>query len=224
MRISIETGELFGAFVRREIVAPPARAVTAGVHAAGEGLQLELRQDVERAGLGSRIPNAIRLNKYPSSGASFGAAAQIWTKTGAARILASFAEGATIRGSDGKFLAIPTESVPRATGGGRGGRKRMTPVEVEAHFNQDLRMIPSRKRGIYLLVLDDVVEGKSRGRNRLRTASRRRLADGRKKITKVMFVLIKEARIGKRLSPEALVERWVGRIPDLIARAAPEAV
>src|SRR5690606_37756156 len=155
MRISVQTSGLFGAFFRQAVIQPLEGAVTAGVHAAGEGLQLELRQQVERAGLGSRLPNAIRINKYRSSGASMSAAAQIWTKSGAAKILGAHAEGATITGKDGNYLAIPNDSVPRAAGG-RGGRKRMSPVEVEAHFNQELRMIPSRKAGIHLLILDQV--------------------------------------------------------------------
>jgi len=199
-------------------------AVTRGVRTAGLGLKLELRRQVLSAGLGQGIANAVRQVDYPKSAKSLGAAALVYSK--APMVHRVFEEGATIRAKSGGFLAIPTENVPRK-GGGRGGSKRMSPIEVEARFNQELRFVPRKGTGPALLVLDDVTASFSRKTGRLRgfrNLTARRKASGRFGATVVMFILMPRVTLRKRLDFAGAGQRWIARVPELILsswRAAP---
>lgn len=193
-------------------------AVTAAVRTAGTGLKLELRRQVVSAGLGERLANAWQQSNYPAGGASLGAAALVRSK--APTIFAAFNAGAVIRRNGGRWLAIPTANVPRMPGA-RGGGKRMSPVDVEAHFNAELRFVEPRggKRSA-LLVLDQVTlsisrkTGKVRG---VRRATKGRPARG--KVSVVMFVLVPQVRLRKRLDVEAAGQRWLDRLPSMILEA-----
>lgn len=114
-------------------------------------------------------------------------------------ILAAITEGATIQSPNGAWLAIPTAAVPRH--GGRSG-KRMTPVEVEAHYNRELIYRPARGGNAGLLVLD-LTRGK--GGRGWRPDTARRRAQGRTAQPVVMFVLVKSASLPRRLDGAALV-------------------
>jgi hypothetical protein len=193
--------------------------VTAGVRSATEGLKQEIRQQVEGAGLGPRLGNAVRSRMYPVRGNSLGAAGIVYPSgvgkiPRVEQILDAFDRGVTIRSSRGLFLAVPTEQAGRRRGG-----RRETPGEWERRNGLRLRFV-YRRGGASLLVIDNAVPG--RGGRGYRDATRRRQASGRKPETVVIFLLLPVVRLGKRLDLESLARKWADQTPELIARAVPQ--
>lgn len=195
------------------------RAIDAGVTETTDSLKTDLRNRVRAAGLGERLPNTIRGKVYRKPGKP--TRGLVYANRGknrgqrtpghpgsAATILAAFAHGATIRPVNGsQYLWIPTKEVPRI------GKYRMTPGEVEERFRQDFRII--RAKNGRLLAVVDVVAGKNKRGYRAPTA--KRLAQGRTTAIVVMFTLVREAHIPKRLdfdTPRVKAER------DLAANVA----
>lgn len=179
-------------------------AVTRAVKAAGEGLKTDLRAEVVGAGLGRRLANTWRSQAYPKSGVSAGAASLVWSK--APKLIGAHADGATIRATSGLWLAIPLP----AAGKGRGGR-RITPGEWEQRSGAKLRFVYRRGR-TGLLVADAFRVSKSG------TARQSRAKTGRGAQTVPIFVLVKQVRLKKRLSPEPKLRSWGGRLVPLIER------
>jgi len=166
----------------------------------------ELRDDVEGAGLGRRLANTWRGKVFPGGGSSFTPAGFVWSK--AAKIVGAFATGATILPTDGRrYLAIPTNNVPLKARG-----RRMTPVEVEATFNQDL--IVRMGRGGRKLAFVNVIAAKNK--RGFRAATKGRLAQGRQVKLVLMFILVPAVRIPKRIDPDATFQRWAGRYDALV--------
>ncbi len=174
-------------------------------------LKADLRDQVTRAGLGERLARTWRSAVYPSAGESLDPAGVVSSK--APRIVSSFADGATIRPVNGsRFLAIPTENVPR--GRGRGQRAKMTVFEVETHFNQDLVLRPGRNGSIVGFV--HVLAGRSGRGFRRKTAGR--VAQGRKSKLVPMFVFVRQAKAAKLLDLPAAA----GRAASLASRRLKE--
>lgn len=184
-------------------------AVERAISDATDGLKRELRGQVEAAGLGSRLARTIRSETYPKSGKSLDPVGLVYTK--APKLLSVFETGATITPVNGsKYLAIPTENVPHKTGGR--GLRRMSPVEVEASFDQQLKFAKAGN-GRLLAYLDVVHAKNKRG---WRKGTRRRISSGRSLQTIPMFVLIPQAHLRKRIDIQGAGERWADRIPSLI--------
>ncbi|MGE0716410.1 MAG: DUF6441 family protein [Alphaproteobacteria bacterium] len=192
-------------------------ALTAALAAAADGLKLDMRAAIRNAGFGERLPNAVGSNVFPKGGrASFRAAGTVFARgERAAAIFQAWSTGVTIRGGRGQWLAIPTRSAPRQLRG-----TPPTPASVEAYFGRPLRYVYLRRRDFGLLVMDEVTAARS-GRG-LRNATRRRRAQGRRVASVVMFLVIPEARIPRRLDFDSLAERWSAAVPDLIERLLPE--
>src|SRR5687768_7476820 len=107
----------------RNVFAAPTRVA---ISAAADGLKFELRPQLQAAGLGERIANAVASNVYPVSGKSLHPAALVYPRGPLAeRIFEAFNSGATIKAKNKSFIAIPTKN---AWVGGKGG-KRPTPAE-----------------------------------------------------------------------------------------------
>lgn len=196
-----------------------AGAVTKGVTQATRSALSEMRQQMTSAGLGRRLPNALRGTVYPQRENSLKAKGVIQPKDGeATSIFQAFTEGATIRGRTGNWLAIPTENVPR-TASGRGSPRKMTPQEVEESFNQDLIIKRSPKPNVFTAWIN-AVDAKSR--KGFRRATPKRLAQGRNLKLVMMFTLIRVVRLNARLQPAPIVEKWAGLTPILISQALPK--
>ena len=162
------------------------------VDRASAALQAELRSQVTAAGLGPRVAQAWRRQTYPAPGTkSLSPAALVWSKAGT--IVRAYNEGTPIRPKRGAALAIPSDWVPL-----KANRRRMTPVEVEARFNRDLRYV-KLPNGNAVLIMDQVIEGRSGG---LRRASKGRKAQGRRVTSKIMFTLVRQVKVAKRLDVE----------------------
>ena len=182
-------------------------AVTAGVKEVTEGVKGDLRAQVISAGLGQKVANAWRDKFYPS-GKSIKAAGFIFTK--AQDIIYAFDYGVTIKSNKGFFLAIPTPSAPkRGTDG-----KRINPSNFPESGLGKLRFV-YRPGKISLLVVDDL---RARGGKRggFGKASESALAKGRGITTVVMFFLVPQVSLKKKLDVDAAVDKWDGLLGDRI--------
>lgn len=152
-----------------------------------ERLKARLRDDT-RGPLGARLANTWRGKVYPVSRPTRTLNPAGLVTSNASTVVSAFDPGATIKAKSAIYLAIPTENVPR---GGRGG-KRMTPVEVEARFNQEMEIVPSLTRpGTFLLVLT-ARRGK-RGVREIKAKTARGFWKQAERI--VMFILVKQVRL-----------------------------
>lgn len=211
MQVVLEGMSEFAASTRTRL----GELVQARTAAATRRLTVALRDDVIGAGLGRRLANTWRGDVYPRSGGSLRAAGYV--RTNAEEIINAFERGVTIRGRDGRWLAIPTANAPYARrnrgGGVKGGRKPATPQEVERVFNRDLVFIPL-SNGNGLLVMPQAVEKKS-GKGFTR-ATRARVAAGRTPKPIVMFLLVRQVRLGQRLDYRRIFDdvtnRWAAEL------------
>ncbi|HZA66207.1 MAG TPA: DUF6441 family protein [Geminicoccaceae bacterium] len=182
------------------------RAVATGARDAGRGLRTELRRQVASA----RLANSWRDKHYPNQ--KLDAASLVYTK--APQIVRAFDEGALIRSRRGRFLAIPTENAPRRGTDGR----RISPSTFPEHRFGPLRFVP-RQSGPSLLVVDGLRASFSRQTGQLRgfrraTERTRQRGDGL--TTVVMFLLVPQVKLSKRLYVARAAERWSAQLPALI--------
>jgi hypothetical protein len=186
------------------------RAAVTGTKEAGRGLRTELRGQVASAGLGQRLANSWRDRHYPNQ--RLDAASLVYTK--APQIIRAFDEGAVIRSKRGRFLAIPTENAPRKGTDGR----RISPSTFPEHHFGPLRFVP-RSNGPSLLVVDGLRASFSRQTGELRgfrRATDRARRSGQGLTTVVMFLLVPQAKLRKRLDVARAAERWSAQLPVLI--------
>lgn len=185
-----------------------ATAIRAGVRQATEGLKDELRQQAAQAGLGQGIANAWRANHFPDTPAGF-----VYSR--APNVHSAFDAGVTIRSAGGLWLAIPTESAPRRGVGG----KRISPSTFPEHAYGPLRFVyrPGRPA---LLVVDGLRASRGR-RGGFRRASARALARG-ETATVVMFILVPQVTLRKRLDIDRARQRWQEALPRLVLEAWPQ--
>jgi Family of unknown function (DUF6441) len=186
------------------------RAVVSGTRDAGRGLKTELRRQVASAGLGQRLANSWRDKHYPNQ--KLDAASLVYTKV--PQILRAFDEGAVIRSKRGHFLAIPTENAPRKGSDGR----RISPSSFPEHRFGPLRFVP-RPSGPSLLVVDGLRASFSRKSGELRgfrRASDQARRSGQGLATVVMFLLLPQVKLSKRLDVARAAERWSAQLPALI--------
>ena len=187
------------------------KAVTAGVKEAGRGIKGDLRKQVVSAGLGMRLSRTWRERTYPNKGHD--AASLVWSK--APQIIRAFDEGAVIKSKSGFWLAIPTPSAPKRGVGG----ERINPSNFPEHRYGPLRFVYRRGRPS-LLVVDGVRINKS-GRVGRRAKGGAFTKTGRMKqgmATVVMFIMVPQVRLKKRLDVKREAERWSRRLPALIQR------
>ena len=185
------------------------KAVATGVKEAGRGLKGDLRKQVVSAGLGMRLSRTWRDRTYPNKGHD--AASLVWSK--APQIIRTFDEGAVIKSKSGLWLAIPTASAPKRGVGG----KRINPSNFPEHRFGPLRFV-YRRNGPSLLVVDGVRINKS-GRVGRRAKGGAFTKTGRMKqgmTTVVMFTMVPQVRLKKRLDVKREIKRWERRLPGLI--------
>jgi hypothetical protein len=188
------------------------RAVTSGTREAGRGLKAELRRQVGSAGLGQRLANSWRDRHYPNQ--KLDAASLVYTK--ASQVIRAFDEGALIRSRRGRFLAIPTENAPRKGTDG----KRISPSTFPEHRFGPLRFVP-RQSGPSFLVADGLRASFSRKSGELRgfrRATDRARRSGQGLTTVVMFLLVPQVKLRKRLDVARAAEHWSRQLPALIER------
>jgi hypothetical protein len=190
------------------------QAVTRGVGRATDGLKDELRGQVVAADLGARLARTWRSRIYPEGMETAGI---VWSK--APHIVRAFDEGTVIRARRGLWLAIPTPSAPKRGVGG----KRISPATWPEDRLGPLRFVPRRNGG--LLVADGLRASFSRNTGSLRgfrRASARAKGTGQGVTTVVMFVLVPQVKMPKRLSIDPSVKRWLVQTPKLIVDSWPD--
>jgi hypothetical protein len=186
------------------------RAVASGTRDAGQGLTAELRRQAASAGLGQRLARTWRDRHYPNR--KLDAASLVYTK--APQIIRAFDEGAVIRSRRGRFLAIPTENAPKKGTDGR----RISPSTFPEHRSGPLRLVP-RPTGPSLLVVDGLRVSFSRQTGELRgfrRATDRARRGGQGLTTVVMFLLVPQVKLSKRLEVARAAEHWSAQLPALI--------
>ena len=193
-----------------EIVAGE-RAVTSASSATGDGLKVAWRAQVTGAGLGRRLANAIRANRYPRSGESISAASLVFSR--AAEITGAFDRGGLIRSRHGLWLAIPTVEA-----GTRGvGRAKITPGGWERRTGMRLRFVFRRGRPS-LLVADDA-RINARGLAAAKRGRRRRDGMLTGAQTVVVFILVPQVRLRKRLDLDRDAAAAAAALPSAILAA-----
>lgn len=199
-----------------------AQSVKGGLSAAARSLQNDWRSDVSTV-LGLRLAKSIRQKVFPERGASLNAAALVWTR--APKIIAAHEQGALIRARRSLWLAIPTPAA------GRSGRlfrnmsngqfSALTPARWEAATGIQLRFVPpaGSRRGA-LLVMDDAKINK---RGHASPNRRRPRKDGTRtgSVTVPIFVLVRQARLPKRLNLEGLARANLDKVPSFISQSWP---
>jgi len=188
-------------------------AVTAAVKEATTGLKNRMRAQVTAAGLGTRLARTWRGDVYPQHGRSLHAAGEVYTK--AEKILSGFEEGTVIRSKDGFWLAIPTPNAPKRVMG-----QKVTPGNLERARGIRLQFV-YRKHGPSLLVANQMRASYSRKTGELRgfrKASQRARDTGRGLTSVVMFWLVPQVKMPKRIRFDAEAANWHRRLPRLILK------
>lgn len=188
-------------------VAMAERAVRGGVNDATLALKTTLRSQVTAVGLGQRLANTWRSNVKPKE-ASLTADGMVWTK--AAYIMRAHAFGAVIRARNGRFLAIPTREAGVRTGG-RGAK--VTPESWQRRTGRKLIFVPASGSRPALLITD-AATGTFTRKGAARTS---RAASPRAPSSVVIFILLPQVRIRKKLNVEGAANAAVASIPKYIA-------
>ena len=184
-------------------------AVTAGMRQAADGLKADLRRQVTEAGMGQRLANTWRAELYPKGRKSIKAAGFVFTK--APTIIRAFDQGAVIKSKHGFWLTIPT---PAAGTGARG--KRMTPGLWEQMHGSRLRFI--YRRGVPSLLVAENMRARTGKRGGFAKGSASALRSGRGMTSVVMFILVPQVSLRKRLDVNGVAEQWAAALPELIVR------
>lgn len=183
------------------------RAVTRGMRDTAEALKGDLAQDVIAAGLGERLARTWRGKTFPEASESLEAAAYVWSR--APKIVDAFDRGVVIRSARGLFLAIPTEAAGKMGRTASGARARITPDAWQRRTGMRLRFV--YRRGRPSLLVADGARLTSRG---LAARNRRKTGEA----TVIVFVLVPQVALKKRLNIEAAARRQAARVPSHIAR------
>lgn len=200
MKLKIALDPDLVALMQAEITAGE-KAVSAAMREAGTSLKSAWRGQITGAGLGTRLGNSIRLASFPKSGDSLNAAALVWSN--APVIIGAHDTGPLIRSKDGFWLAIPTPAAGKSTKGGR-----ITTAEWERRTGLRLRFI-YRRRGPSLLVAEGRLNSKGRA-----VASKSKT--GRGLASMLIFLLVPQVKLRKRLDLARDAVRAVDSVPELI--------
>lgn len=190
------------------------KGVTRGVRDVTEQAKTRLRNQVTGAGLGRRLALAWRSQVFPKSGVSLGAAGFVFTR--APKLIRAFSRNQVIRSKEGFYLAIPTDAAPKR--GVRGGR--INPSNFPEDRFGPLRFV-YRKSGPSLLVVDGVRVSQKTGRvsRRAKTSTTKSGAFRSGISTVVMFILVPQITLRKRLDPEREFKRAERALLPAVSRA-----
>lgn len=177
-----------------------APAVSAGIAQATSGLKDAYRSQVRGAGLGSRLANTWQGNLYQQG--QVNAAGFVFSK--AASIVSAYAAGVLIKPkSGGTWLIIPTDETPK-----RIRRKRATPELWEQAFRQKLQFVQFAANLAGLIAPAIAVKARAGKELSARAKARTR--------TRVIFLLIRQTQVKRRLSLAEPAREWGGALPQLI--------
>lgn len=176
------------------------RGIQVGIERTTKALKLRLRRRTARV-LGDRVGKAWRGDFYPNKGMN--AAGLVYSN--ASPIIEAHSQGGVLRAKHGRFLAVPTEHVPR----GRRGR-RVIPSNWPTHRLGPLRFVPRPGRGGLL-----VADGRITNRGKF---SAKQLKSGTGAATVVMYFLVPQVRMKKRLTLDRPIKQAETALVDAIIR------
>ena len=245
MRFTIQRPDLGKALA--EIEKDIERAVTSGMRDAVDGLKQDLREDVVAAGLGERLSRQFLVKEFgeerPSprwarvlkpqprawpakTGTGFAvfhaAQTQLWSR--APKIVDAFDRGVVIRRDSlrnnwrGLFLAIPTAAAGKGGRSAVGSQEKITPEGWQRRTSLKLRFVYRRGRPSLLVAENARINARGLGQpNRRKTGkSQTNLA------SVIVFILVRQVALKKRLDVESAAKRQAARVPSLIARHWPQ--
>ena len=212
------------------------KAVSKGTAAAGRGLLRDWRSEV-RGALSYRLAGALRQRNYPEAQNSINAASLVYAPSArgryykgdrgasAAEVIDAHAKGVTIRSDRGLWLAIPVGKAAgmRGTDPNLTGNRinmRITPGGWERKTGRRLKFI-YRKGKPSLLVDDGSVapgnvmlwrSGKRGGYKSPRPIKKRRAEPV------VVFILVPQVRLRRRMDLERGANQWGAALPGLILK------
>lgn len=169
----------------------------------------ELRQQTAAAGLSARLGRTWQDRLYPEKRNSLEVAGFVYSR--APDLISAFVDGATILPRNGRYLWIPTKSVPR----GRGQKRRMNPVEAAAHFNQKLIIRRMKNGNLGAFITRERGQTKVGG---LRKVRRGRVGYGASSELILLFTLVRRTKMPKAFDLEAVAERGGQLFADLMGR------
>jgi len=174
-------------------------AATLGTRFAAEDVKLAWRDQIISAGLGHGVANAVRSEHYPDKGFSYSPASKVYSKT--PKILRGFDEGTLVMAANGLWLAIPTEAAGRAR----------TPEMWQRSRRGKLRFVPAQNGLHALLVLDNAT--KDRKGRFVKYRARKKDTTPPPENTVVIFTLVRQAKLPKRLSLDEATRQAASRWP-----------
>jgi hypothetical protein len=214
MRFTLKTDDLVKGL--SDIEGDAARSVSRAMREVTEGLKSDLRADVVGAGLGQRLANTWRGKTYPEGGASLEAASFVWSR--APNIVDAFDRGVTIRSNRGFWLAIPTPAAGIKGISATGAMQRITPGGFERRTGMRLRFVFRRGRPSLLVADNARLSKKGLARPNIgRTRGGAQFTRLKGRATVVVFILVPQATLRKRLDIAAIAQRWADRVPGTIA-------
>ena len=195
------------------------KALYSAMREASTGARKEWRAQIVQAGLGNKLTRSVRSRAYKNEGLS--PAAVVWSK--AYKIMRAFDKGTIIRAKKSRFLAIPTKNAPKKGMSMASGAftAKISPANFPEHKYGKLNFVPAHGSRPAMLVVYNARRSHSRkhkGRYRVVKASDAAKRKGNAH-TVVMFILIPQARIKKRLDIERVANRWLARFPSLVKEA-----
>lgn len=196
----------------REQVAAAETAVTEGVRKVSNEIRDDLRTQVVSAGLGVPMSRTWKVAFYPKGRKSIKAAGLIYPDM--PKVIRAFTSGEPIRTKHGSFLAVPTPAAPKKGVGGR----RISPSNFPEHSLGKLVFV-YRPRGVSLLVVENLKAGSTGKFHKAPDSARR---SGRGLTTVVMFFLVPQVRLRKRLDLAAVANKHTPDLPQAILDAWPE--
>ncbi|MFN3827788.1 MAG: DUF6441 family protein [Micavibrio sp.] len=214
MKIGIETN---GFAVNKQLektLLLSKRAVQVGTKDATDACKKALRDEVVKGGLGQRLSRTWQSKMYPSDHPSYKATGFIFNKS--PELIKAFTEGARIKSQEGWHLAIPTQNAPK---NGENG-KRISPSNWPKFRFGPLRFV-YRQNGPSFLIADNLRASYSKKTGQLRgfkMASDKAKEKGRGLASVVMFLLVREVKLQKRLNPDAIVKQYAAQIPEAILK------
>ena len=212
MRIEVSIEGDFSQMLKREVRLAE-RAVQRGIDAGGTQLQADWRAQIVAAKLGNTLPKTIRKKTFPKSGNSINAASLVYSN--ASKVIDAFDRGALIRSKHGFYLAIPT-----AKAGKKGiGNKRITPLGWERRTGKRLTFVYQVK-GPSLLIDKGLKEFRRPTDALSFTNPPQQRGFKRKPV--VMFILVPQVKLPKRLNLDSAANAVGARLPALILANWPE--
>lgn len=194
-----------------ELARVPRVAATKGMRLTAKDAKYILRAQVTGAGLGVKVANTVRADAYPTGAkVSLRPAATIYFK--APQIIQGFNDGSLVRPKGGNlFLALPTKDTPYGRGGGH-----IKMADAVKRFGEPTIIARGNNRLVFFTVAS------SKDGLGYRKATKGRAKKGRAASQVLMFILIPQAQLPRKLDIRAGIEQAAGRLKTNIALSWPK--